>query len=84
MLSWHQRGSDKHAIARPHMNVVHGLLSSLVSIFERRNPEALLEREQERFRALIGQFNQGLVTHATLVERLKSAVSVNERKPNRP
>ncbi len=61
-------------------NVVHGLLSSLVSIFERRNPEALLEREQERFRALIGQFNQGLVTHATLVERLKSAVSVNERK----
>lgn len=61
-------------------NVVHGLLSRLVSIFERRNPEALLEREQERFRGLIGQFNQGLVTHATLAERLKSAVSANETK----
>jgi phage shock protein A len=61
-------------------NVVHGLLSRLVSIFERRNPEALLEREQERFRDLISQFNQGLVTHATLAERLKSVVSANELK----
>lgn len=61
-------------------NVVHGLLSRLVSAFERRNPEALLEREQERFRALIGQFNQGLVAHATLVERLRSTVSGNEKK----
>ena len=61
-------------------NVVHGLLSRLVSVFERRNPEALLEREQERFRGLVGQFNTGLVTHATLAERLKSMVAGNEQK----
>lgn len=61
-------------------NVVHGLLSRLVSVFERRNPEALLEREQEKFRGLVSQFNSGLVTHATLAERLKSMVSGNEQK----
>ena len=60
--------------------LVYGLSSQLVSVFERRNPEALLEREQEKFRTLVGQFNNGLVTHATLIERLKSAMAGNESK----
>lgn len=59
-------------------NVIHGMLSRLVSLFERRNPEALLEREQERFRAFVGDFNQGLVTHATLSERLTSKIAADE------
>jgi phage shock protein A len=61
-------------------NVVHGLASRLVSIFERRNPEALLELEQEKFRKLVGQFNAGLVSHATLSERLKTQMAGNEAK----
>lgn len=59
-------------------NVFYGLMSRLVSLFERRNPEALLEREQERFRTFVREFNQGLVTHATLSERLKSKISADE------
>ena len=60
--------------------LVYGLMSQSVSLFERRNPEALLEREQEKFRTLVGQFNTGLVAHATLIERLKSAIAGNESK----
>ena len=60
--------------------LVTGHLSRVVSFFERRNPEALLELEQEKFRALVGQFNNGLVAHATLIERLKSGVASNAAK----
>ena len=55
-------------------NVLRGLVGRLVSKMERRHPEALLERERERFRASIAQFNEGLVMHATLSERLKSQI----------
>ena len=55
-------------------NVFRGMFGRLVSIMERRHPEALLERERERFRASIAQFNEGLVMHATLSERLKSQI----------
>jgi phage shock protein A len=41
---------------------------------ERQNPEALLEVEQENLRRQIGQYNQGLATHAGLCERLISQV----------
>ena len=61
-------------------NVCYGHVSRLVSIFERRNPQALLEREQDKFRVIVGQFNAGLVSHATLIERLKSAVAGNISK----
>jgi phage shock protein A len=61
-------------------NVLQGIASRLVSIFERRNPESLLELEGEKFRKLVGQFNDGLVTHATLAERLKTQVTANEAK----
>ena len=55
-------------------NVLRGMLGRLVSIVERRHPEALLERERERFRTTVAQFNEGLVAHATLSERLKSQI----------
>ena len=61
-------------------NVCYGHISRLISIFERRNPQALLEREQGKFRVIVGQFNAGLVLHATLIERLKSAVAGNNSK----
>ena len=41
-------------------NLFKGFLSLFVSGIERRNPEALLELEQENLRKQIGQFNQGL------------------------
>jgi phage shock protein A len=45
-----------------------------ISGVERRNPEALLELEQENLRKQVGQFNQGLASHAGLDERLMSQV----------
>jgi len=55
-------------------NVIYGTATTLVLFFEKRNPEALLERERERFRSVVGEFNKGLVVHATLIERLKSSL----------
>jgi phage shock protein A len=55
-------------------NLFKGFLSLFISGVERRNPEALLELEQENLRKQIGQFNQGLASHAGLCERLMSQV----------
>ncbi len=52
------------------LNVIRGFLGLFVSGVERRNPEALLEVENENLRKQIGQFNQGLASHAALCERL--------------
>ena len=41
---------------------------------EKRNPEALLELEQENLRKQIANFNQGLATHAGLCERIMGQV----------
>ncbi|MFO0993983.1 MAG: hypothetical protein U1E67_18850 [Hyphomicrobiales bacterium] len=60
--------------------VALGLSSRLISLFERKNPEALLEFERENFRKIVGRFNEGLVAHATLVERLKGQTSSDEAK----
>lgn len=51
-------------------NLVKGFFGMFVSGAERRNPEALLEVEQENLRKQIGKFNVGLASHAGLVERL--------------
>ena len=59
-------------------NLYQGLAGSLVSFFERRNPEALLELEKENLRTLIGRFNEGLISHAALSERLMTQVSRSE------
>ena len=55
-------------------NLMKGFLSLFVSGVERRNPEALLELEQENLRKQIGNFNQGLASHAGLCERLMGQV----------
>jgi phage shock protein A len=55
-------------------NLFKGFFSLFISGVERRNPEALLELEQENLRKQIGQFNQGLASHAGLCERLMTQV----------
>jgi phage shock protein A len=51
-------------------NLFRGFFSIFVSGLEKKNPEALLEVEQENLRRQIGKFNVGLASHAGLVERL--------------
>jgi phage shock protein A len=51
-------------------NLVKGFFGLGLSKVERRNPEALLEVEQENLRKQVGKFNVGLASHAGLVERL--------------
>ena len=55
-------------------NLIKGFFSLFVSGVERRNPEALLELEQENLRKQIANFNQGLATHAGLCERIMGQV----------
>ena len=59
-------------------NLFKGFVSLFVSGIERRNPEALLELEQENLRKQIGNFNQGLASHAGMSERLMSQVRKQE------
>ena len=59
-------------------NLFQGLASRLLSFFERRNPEALLELEKENLRKLMGRFNEGLISHAALSERLMRQVTGGE------
>src|SRR5579875_3855178 len=51
-------------------NLMRGFFGLFVSKAERRNPEALLEVEQENLRKQVGKFNVGLASHAGMVERL--------------
>jgi len=55
-------------------NLIRGFFSLFISGLERQNPEALLEVEQENLRKQIGQYNQGLASHAGLCEGLIAQV----------
>jgi phage shock protein A len=55
-------------------NLIKGFFSLFISGVERRNPEALLELEQENLRKQIANFNQGLATHAGMCERIMGQV----------
>jgi phage shock protein A len=55
-------------------NLFRGFVSLFIRDVERRNPEALLELEQENLRKQVGNFNQGLAAHAGLCERLMGQV----------
>ena len=55
-------------------NLIKGFFSLFISGIEKRNPEALLELEQENLRKQIANFNQGLATHAGLCERIMGQV----------
>lgn len=61
-------------------NLFRGFLGLFVSDMERRNPEALLEVEQENLRSQIARFNQGLATHAGMCERLMTQVKKLEQE----
>ena len=55
-------------------NLFKAFLNVFVGSVERQNPEALLELEKENLRKQIGNFNQGLASHAGLAERLMGQV----------
>lgn len=55
-------------------NLIKGFFSLFIKGMEKRNPEALLELEQENLRKQIANYNQGLATHAGLCERIMGQV----------
>jgi len=55
-------------------NLFRGIFGQAVSKAERANPEALLELESENLRKQVASYNQGLVSHAALCERLMAQV----------
>jgi phage shock protein A len=55
-------------------NLIRGFFSLFISGMEKRNPEALLELEQENLREQVANYNQGLATHAGLCERIMGQV----------
>ncbi|MBV9008746.1 MAG: PspA/IM30 family protein [Verrucomicrobia bacterium] len=55
-------------------NLFRGFFGLAVSGVERRNPEALLEVESENLRKQMASYNQGLISHAALCERLMAQV----------
>jgi phage shock protein A len=55
-------------------NLIKGFFSLFISGVEKRNPEALLELEQENLRKQVANFNQGLASHAGLCERIMGQV----------
>ena len=52
------------------INLFKGFLGLFIKGMEKNNPEALLELEKENLRKTIANFNDGLATHAGLVEKL--------------
>lgn len=63
-------------------NLFRGFFSLFISGVERKNPEALLEVETENLRKGIAAYNQGLVSHAALCERLMSQVKKLQAEQN--
>jgi len=55
-------------------NLLRGFAALFVGGLERRNPEALLALEKENLRRQFGNYNQGLMAHAALCERLMTQV----------
>jgi phage shock protein A len=55
-------------------NLFRGFFGLFVTGVERRNPEALLEVETENLRKQVASYNQGLISHAALCERLMAQV----------
>lgn len=55
-------------------NLIRGFFGLFISGLEKQNPEALMEVEKENLRKQIGNYNQGLSSHAGLCERLINQV----------
>lgn len=63
-------------------NLIKGFFGLFIGGLDKRSPEALLDVEKENLRKQISQFNQGLATHAGLVEKLISQVKKLDREEN--
>jgi phage shock protein A len=61
-------------------NLFRGVFGRFVSGLERSNPDALLENERENLRQQVKNFNDGLVHHAALCERLVRQVRKLEKE----
>lgn len=61
-------------------NLIKGFFGLFIGGIEKRNPEALLEVEKENLRKQISKFNQGLASHAGLVEQLISRKNKLEKE----
>lgn len=61
-------------------NLIKGFFGLFIGGLEKRSPEALLDVEKENLRKQISKFNQGLATHAGLVEKLISQVKKLDRE----
>jgi phage shock protein A len=55
-------------------NLFRGFFGMAVTGVERRNPEALLDVENQNLRKQLASYNQGLISHAALCERLMAQV----------
>ncbi len=63
-------------------NLIKGFFGLFVGGLEKRNPKALLEVEKENLRKQISKFNQGLASHAGIVEQLHARVKKLEKEEN--
>lgn len=63
-------------------NLIRGFFGLFIGGLEKRNPKALLEVEKENLRKNIAKFNQGLASHAGLVEKLISNVKRLDKEEN--
>lgn len=61
-------------------NLIKGFFGLFVGGLEKRNPTALLEVEKENLRKQISKFNQGLASHAGLVEKLLTQTKKLEKE----
>ena len=61
-------------------NLIKGFFGLFIGGLEKRNPEALLEVEKENLRKQIAKFNQGLASHAGLVEKLLAQTKKLEKE----
>lgn len=62
--------------------LIKSFFNRLIGNAERRNPEAILELEQENLRGQIAKYNTGLASHAGLCEKLMQQVKALEREEN--
>ncbi len=63
-------------------NLIKGFFGLFIGGLEKSNPKALLEVEKENLRKQISKFNQGLASHAGLVEKLISQVKKLDKEEN--
>lgn len=64
------------------LNLIKGFFSLFIKGLEKNNPEALIELEKENLRKQIASFNDGLATHAGLVESLSKKAKTLDTEEN--